>query len=382
MNARTLNIIKGLAMKCIFESNLYNNPTHNRHILREMLEEPGMDEFRELEADGPSDAELDAIEHGDETAGEVDIPDEEDPTMRLGHGEDSTVRDYVERESPEAIAAFSEDELNQLVRDVDIKEINNKIAAFMSGQMESCCVMASNLLGRQGYGSAILREDYQLQSMLSVEGNPQYEEPEVKKEPKPKEPRLTAKRNRRLRSKSRNIQIWDKKKKRFDPRYINTRFTRMCDAKEAIKKLGEADETWDDFDFDHPNDPVAAADFADVWSPGEESYEAKRRREEEEYKKNHPEPARYAIEYIKEFYSGAPKHIRKMAFEKFLDAVEPHETDGQALDKDQLFKIANDVIAGFMSSKSRNVFDDDGSDATNYEIPDIWNRGIHTEWDD
>ena len=205
------------------------------------MEEPGMDEFRELEADGPSDADLDAIEHGDETVGEVGIPDAEDPTMRLEHGESSTVRDYVENESPEAIAAFSEDELNQLVRDANIEEINNRIANFTRGQIgESCCVMASNLYGRQGYGSAILREDYQLQSMLSVEGNPQYEEPEVKKEPKPKAPTLTAKRNRRLRSKTRNIQLWNNKKKCFDPKYINTRFTRMSDAKDAIKRLGES----------------------------------------------------------------------------------------------------------------------------------------------
>ena len=87
-----------------------------------------------------------------------------------------------------------------------------------------------------------LGESYELHSMLSVEGHPTYEEPEVKKEPKPKAPRLTAKRNRRLRSKSRNIQIWDNKKKRFDPKYINTRFARMRDANDAIAKIGESCE--------------------------------------------------------------------------------------------------------------------------------------------
>ena len=80
-------------------------------------------------------------------------------------------------------------------------------------------------------------ESYELHSMLTVEGEPTYEEPEVKKEPKPKAPTLTAKRNRRLRSKSRNIQLWNNKKKCFDPKYANTRFTRMSDANEAIKKI-------------------------------------------------------------------------------------------------------------------------------------------------
>lgn len=88
--------------------------------------------------------------------------------------------------------------------------------------------------------AAQLPESFELHSMLTVEGEPKYEEPEVKKEPKPKAPALTAKRNRRLRSKTRNIQLWNNKKKCFDPKYINTRFTKMSDANEAIKRLGES----------------------------------------------------------------------------------------------------------------------------------------------
>lgn len=85
-------------------------------------------------------------------------------------------------------------------------------------------------------------EAYELHSELTAEGQPKYEEPEVKKEPKLKTPSLTAKRNRRLHSKTRNIQLWNNRKKCFDPKYINTRFARMSDANEAIKRLGEGSE--------------------------------------------------------------------------------------------------------------------------------------------
>ena len=90
----------------------------------------------------------------------------------------------------------------------------------------------------EGIDGEPANEAYELHSMLSIEGQPTYEEPEVKKEPKPKPPALTAKRNRRLRSKTRNIQLWNNKKKCFDPKYINTRFARMRDAQDAIKKIG------------------------------------------------------------------------------------------------------------------------------------------------
>lgn len=85
-------------------------------------------------------------------------------------------------------------------------------------------------------------EAYELHSELTAEGQPKYEEPEVKKEPKLRAPSLTAKRNRRLHSKTRNIQLWNNRKKCFDPKYINTRFARMSDANEAIKRLGEGNE--------------------------------------------------------------------------------------------------------------------------------------------
>lgn len=109
--------------------------------------------------------------------------------------------------------------------------------------MESC-IFGSNLMGRCGYGNAILREDADcigircarpgngIRSEMDVVDRPEIEAPKVNKTP-----RLCPKRNRRLRSKSRNIQLWDTKKKRFAPEYSNTRFTRMKDANDAIAKI-------------------------------------------------------------------------------------------------------------------------------------------------
>ena len=54
---------------------------------------------------------------------------------------------------------------------------------------------------------------------------------------KPQECNLTPKRNRRLHSRTRNIQLWDKSKNAFAPEYTNTRFNRMKDANEAISRI-------------------------------------------------------------------------------------------------------------------------------------------------
>jgi hypothetical protein len=59
------------------------------------------------------------------------------------------------------------------------------------------------------------------------------EKPSVKRQ----DTNLVAKRNRRLRSRTRNIQIWDSNKKSFSPEYANTRFNRMKDANDAIAKI-------------------------------------------------------------------------------------------------------------------------------------------------
>lgn len=150
--------------------------------------------------------------------------------------------------------------------------------------------------------------------------------------------------------------------------------------KSAIRGITESDaETWDDFDFDHPNDPVAAADFADTFRPGEESYTQRRAREEAEWKRNHPEPARFAIDFMRKFYPDAPKSLRKMAFDKFLDALDQYGEED--LDKDKLFDLTNKVISGFMQSKGRTVFDDDGSEVDGNDILGMCGRGMHTEWE-
>lgn len=236
---------------CVMGSNLFGHGGYGRAILREMFGDEdiatetvrdhiaGMFDGTEgliadaedymtahnVDLDAPADSVSDEEwkEMSDSVIGDNDFVPEEDPNAEL-----AAASDFAD-ENPDV--AFDDDGVPlDDEDDVNFNEIEDEEGYPLEGEEE-------DLDDDNGFN-----ESYELHSMLTVEGEPTYQKPEVKEEPKPKAPTLTAKRNRRLRSKSRNIQLWNNKKKCFDPKYINTRFARMCDANEAIKKIGEACE--------------------------------------------------------------------------------------------------------------------------------------------
>lgn len=238
---------------CVMGSNLFGNGGYGRAILREMFGDEdiatetvrdhiagmfdGTEELisdaedymtaRDVDLDAPADSVSDEEwkEMSDSVIGDNDFVPEEDPNAEL-----AAASDFAD-ENPDV--AFDDDGVPlDDEDDVNFDEIEDEEGYPFEGEGNG-----EDLDDEDGFN-----ESYELHSMLTVEGEPTYQKPEVKEEPKPKAPTLTAKRNRRLRSKSRNIQLWNNKKKCFDPKYINTRFARMCDANEAIKKIGEACE--------------------------------------------------------------------------------------------------------------------------------------------
>lgn len=249
---------------CVMGSNLFGHGGYGRAILREMYEDE--DGYEDPEAtDDPINTE------DDEAFGE---PPEQDIGMETSDtigerianifdGSEETINDAIDFMQTNG---FNVDAPADTVDNATWKELFDYIAPtsdvdsmmndFTGKPMmnDEDAEQAENDAANDYYeehpeeddswdtDSAQLPESFELHSMLTVEGEPKYEEPEVKKEPKPKAPTLTAKRNRRLRSKTRNIQLWNNKKKCFDPKYINTRFTKMSDANEAIKRLGESVE--------------------------------------------------------------------------------------------------------------------------------------------
>lgn len=225
---------------CVMGSNLLGHGGYGKAILREMVDD-GEPDVPNLEPDDEPDtpvADEDA-DSAEQTVGErISQQFDGSPSM-INQG----IEFMMER-------GYKIDDPSYTVDEDVWDEMANTVIGFndeFETDPEAELVAASDYYDEHPYevegattDEVPTAESYELHSLLTVEGQPKYEEPEVKKEPKPKPPRLTAKRNRRLRSKSRNIQIWDSKKKCFDPRYINTRFTRMSDAKDAIAKIGES----------------------------------------------------------------------------------------------------------------------------------------------
>lgn len=260
-------------MTCIFESNLRNNPMHNRHILREYSEygdgtgekvvriscdcvrsgEP--DEYEEWHDDEGTKSfrtaedvyrylERNGFKSMDETG--ADWWATVDPTYDSDYIEDGVDKTYTAA----PVSGFTDDEIDYINgrldgdRDEEPEYSDGIDGEFDDEPAMESCVFGSNLLGHGGYGNSILREEADCIGIRCARPKngycadiekvdcPEYEKPEVKKTP-----RLCPKRNRRLRSKTRNIQLWDTKKKRFAPEWGNTRFTRMKDANDAIAKL-------------------------------------------------------------------------------------------------------------------------------------------------
>lgn len=231
----TENPVDELRMEsCVMGSNLFGRGGYGKAILRHLVEDFGDDYY--------------------------DRDDTIDPeAMSDGMGATETVGDRISHEFED-----SEELINQAIdfmedRGYDVEDPADSVDETVWQELRDALIpdggfapeedpeaelnAASDYYDEhpyevEGVDGEPANEAYELHSMLSIEGQPTYEEPEVKKEPKPKPPALTAKRNRRLRSKTRNIQLWNNKKKCFDPKYINTRFARMRDAQDAIKKIG------------------------------------------------------------------------------------------------------------------------------------------------
>ncbi len=225
---------------CVMGSNLLGHGGYGKAILREMVDD-GEPDVPNLEPDDEPDTPV-ADEDADSTEQTVG-----ERISQQFDGSPSMINQGIEFMMERG---YKIDDPSYTVDEDVWDEMANTVIGFndeFETDPEAELVAASDYYDEHPYevegattDEVPTAESYELHSLLTVEGQPKYEEPEVKKEPKPKPPRLTAKRNRRLRSKSRNIQIWDSKKKCFDPRYINTRFTRMSDAKDAIAKIGES----------------------------------------------------------------------------------------------------------------------------------------------
>lgn len=284
-----LNNVEESDMTCIFESNLRNDPTHNRHILREEADytQKKVIQIAVQSVCWGDSGDIDDYEETNEEWGTKTFEDAESVYRYLSNNGyssmDSTGSDWWQTESPEQDREYFEDGVEKTYSAAPVSGFTDDEIDYINGRLDGTreeeeeysddlsyyndesdsyddwysrrhpkptmesCVFGSNLLGHGGYGNSILREEADCIGIrcarpkngycsdIEEVDKPEYEKPEVKKTP-----RLCAKRNRRLRSKTRNIQLWDTKKKRFAPEWGNTRFTRMKDANDAIAKLGEA----------------------------------------------------------------------------------------------------------------------------------------------